>query len=227
MSSSLAFIACSRSALIVSISMYRPLAGHRLPPRRVDLATAASPTQGASGMTRKLVTSGSPFEAEIGYSRAVVEGEWVFVSGHHRLRLRHHDHPGRCRGAVRAGVAQHRGGVGRGRRRCGRHRPRPLHPPVGRGFPGLLARAAPAAGRGPPCRNHDRRGADGPAHADRDRGARPSVPSPPRRALAARRPPRWTEPAARRSRRSSRSGSPRTSRSATSGTRPPVDRTAS
>jgi enamine deaminase RidA (YjgF/YER057c/UK114 family) len=32
-------------------------------------------------MTRKLVFSGSPFEAEIGYSRAVVEGDWVFVSG--------------------------------------------------------------------------------------------------------------------------------------------------
>ncbi|MFZ4733996.1 MAG: GNAT family N-acetyltransferase [Pirellulales bacterium] len=32
-------------------------------------------------MTRRLITSGSTFEAEIGYSRAVVDGEWVFVSG--------------------------------------------------------------------------------------------------------------------------------------------------
>ena len=32
-------------------------------------------------MTRRLVASGSPFEAEIGYSRAVVEGDWIFVSG--------------------------------------------------------------------------------------------------------------------------------------------------
>lgn len=32
-------------------------------------------------MTRRLVSSGSPFEAEIGYSRAVVDGDWVFVSG--------------------------------------------------------------------------------------------------------------------------------------------------
>ena len=32
-------------------------------------------------MTRQLISSGSTFEAEIGYSRAVVEGEWVFVSG--------------------------------------------------------------------------------------------------------------------------------------------------
>lgn len=32
-------------------------------------------------MTRKLVSSGSPFEAAWGYSRAVVDGEWVFVAG--------------------------------------------------------------------------------------------------------------------------------------------------
>jgi enamine deaminase RidA (YjgF/YER057c/UK114 family) len=30
---------------------------------------------------RKLISSGSTFEREIGYSRAVVDGEWVFVSG--------------------------------------------------------------------------------------------------------------------------------------------------
>lgn len=30
---------------------------------------------------RRLITSGSRFEAEIGYSRAVVQGDWVFVSG--------------------------------------------------------------------------------------------------------------------------------------------------
>jgi enamine deaminase RidA (YjgF/YER057c/UK114 family) len=32
-------------------------------------------------MGRRLISTGSPFEAEIGYSRAVVDGEWVFVSG--------------------------------------------------------------------------------------------------------------------------------------------------
>ncbi|MBW4050362.1 MAG: RidA family protein [Proteobacteria bacterium] len=32
-------------------------------------------------MTRTLISSGSPFEAQIGYSRAVVQGDWVFVSG--------------------------------------------------------------------------------------------------------------------------------------------------
>jgi enamine deaminase RidA (YjgF/YER057c/UK114 family) len=30
---------------------------------------------------RKLISSGSKFESEIGYSRAVVDGEWCFVSG--------------------------------------------------------------------------------------------------------------------------------------------------
>ena len=30
---------------------------------------------------RKLISSGSSFEASIGYSRAVVVGDWVFVSG--------------------------------------------------------------------------------------------------------------------------------------------------
>jgi enamine deaminase RidA (YjgF/YER057c/UK114 family) len=32
-------------------------------------------------MTRKLISSGSTFEQEIGYSRAVVQDDWVFVSG--------------------------------------------------------------------------------------------------------------------------------------------------
>ncbi len=30
---------------------------------------------------RRLISSGSPYEAEAGYSRAVVDGEWVFVAG--------------------------------------------------------------------------------------------------------------------------------------------------
>lgn len=32
-------------------------------------------------MTRRLISSSSPYETEIGYSRAVVDGEWIFVSG--------------------------------------------------------------------------------------------------------------------------------------------------
>jgi enamine deaminase RidA (YjgF/YER057c/UK114 family) len=32
-------------------------------------------------VTRQLIGSGSSFEREVGYSRAVVDGDWVFVSG--------------------------------------------------------------------------------------------------------------------------------------------------
>jgi enamine deaminase RidA (YjgF/YER057c/UK114 family) len=32
-------------------------------------------------MSRRTISSGSTFEAEIGFSRAVVDGSWVFVSG--------------------------------------------------------------------------------------------------------------------------------------------------
>jgi enamine deaminase RidA (YjgF/YER057c/UK114 family) len=30
---------------------------------------------------RRRISSGSPFERDIGYSRAVVDGDWIFVSG--------------------------------------------------------------------------------------------------------------------------------------------------
>lgn len=40
------------------------------------------PTTAAISMaTRRLISSGSAFEAQIGYSRAVVDGDFVFVSG--------------------------------------------------------------------------------------------------------------------------------------------------
>jgi enamine deaminase RidA (YjgF/YER057c/UK114 family) len=32
-------------------------------------------------MARQLISSGSSFEQDIGYSRAVVDGDWIFVSG--------------------------------------------------------------------------------------------------------------------------------------------------
>jgi enamine deaminase RidA (YjgF/YER057c/UK114 family) len=32
-------------------------------------------------MTRKLISSGSPFETQVGYSRAVVDGDWCWVAG--------------------------------------------------------------------------------------------------------------------------------------------------
>src|SRR5215213_7080486 len=44
-------------------------------------AAARGPHAWEQMMSRRLISSGSTFEAEIGYSRAVVEGDWVFVSG--------------------------------------------------------------------------------------------------------------------------------------------------
>ncbi len=32
-------------------------------------------------MSRRLISSGSPFERQVGYSRAVVQGDWCFVAG--------------------------------------------------------------------------------------------------------------------------------------------------
>ncbi len=32
-------------------------------------------------MTRTLISSGSPFEKQVGYSRALVDGDWAFVAG--------------------------------------------------------------------------------------------------------------------------------------------------
>jgi hypothetical protein len=37
---------------------------------------------------RRLISSGSPFEAETGYSRAVVDGEWIFVAARPGLIMR-------------------------------------------------------------------------------------------------------------------------------------------
>jgi enamine deaminase RidA (YjgF/YER057c/UK114 family) len=35
----------------------------------------------ANKMTRTLISSGSPFETQVGYSRAVVDGDWCWVAG--------------------------------------------------------------------------------------------------------------------------------------------------
>jgi enamine deaminase RidA (YjgF/YER057c/UK114 family) len=54
----------------------------------VGIVTAARMTHtlcpsalAGDGMKRRLISSGSSFEEQIGYSRAVVDGDWVFVSG--------------------------------------------------------------------------------------------------------------------------------------------------
>ena len=39
-------------------------------------------------MKKRLINSGSTFETKIGYSRAVIQGNWVFVSGTTRYNYR-------------------------------------------------------------------------------------------------------------------------------------------
>jgi enamine deaminase RidA (YjgF/YER057c/UK114 family) len=60
-----AALASSASCLVVSASgTPLPLAGDE-----------------EDDVSRRLISSGSTFEEKIGYSRAVVDGDWVFVSG--------------------------------------------------------------------------------------------------------------------------------------------------
>jgi enamine deaminase RidA (YjgF/YER057c/UK114 family) len=47
--------------------------------RSTDLSTI-DPKE-SNAVARRLISSGSKFEHEVGYSRAVIDGEWVFVSG--------------------------------------------------------------------------------------------------------------------------------------------------
>lgn len=58
---------------------------HRIPWQPVDPRLRHSPRGGSEAMDppamRRLISSGSQFEHDIGYSRAVVDGDWIFVSG--------------------------------------------------------------------------------------------------------------------------------------------------
>ena len=70
---------------------------------------------------RRLISSGSPFEAAAGYSRAVIDGEWVFVAGttgFDYAQMTIAEDPAE---QARQALAQHREGAGRGGgepRRC-------------------------------------------------------------------------------------------------------------
>ena len=55
-----------------------------------------------SGPTRRLISSGSPLEAEVGYSRAVRVGEHVFVAGTGPVRDGAIVSPGEAAGQTRA-----------------------------------------------------------------------------------------------------------------------------
>jgi enamine deaminase RidA (YjgF/YER057c/UK114 family) len=59
-------------------SAWRPAARKRYSPRVIN---ASRNNQAENPTMRRLISSGSAFETSIGYSRAVVDGDWVFVSG--------------------------------------------------------------------------------------------------------------------------------------------------
>ncbi|MGE0798119.1 MAG: RidA family protein [Lautropia sp.] len=43
--------------------------------------SSSEPGGGSAGGARRFIGSGSPYEELAGYSRAVVDGDWIFVSG--------------------------------------------------------------------------------------------------------------------------------------------------
>tara|TARA_X000000368_G_scaffold388586_2_gene350198 strand:- start:11436 stop:11873 length:438 start_codon:yes stop_codon:yes gene_type:complete len=46
-----------------------------------DIVLKGTQMTNAAKPARRRISSGSTFETQIGYSRAVVEGDWIFVSG--------------------------------------------------------------------------------------------------------------------------------------------------
>src|SRR5262245_24623985 len=79
-------IARTSRATCAGCRSWRPRTTHAwLPERaRTDCSRPlerGAHTAGTTAMARTLVSSGSTFEADIGYSRAVVDGDWIFVSG--------------------------------------------------------------------------------------------------------------------------------------------------
>ena len=92
-------------------------------------------------MARRLISSGSTFEEQIGYSRAVVDGEWVFVSGttgfdYAKMTIADDvvAQTDQCLRNIVAALAE--AGC-----HAGRHRACELHPAQRRGLSGLLAHA--------------------------------------------------------------------------------------
>src|ERR1051326_7624242 len=71
---------------------------------------------------RRLISSGAPFEAEIGYSRAVVDGEFVFVAGttgFDYARMTISDDPAEQTHQALRNIAAALAEAGRQPRRCG------------------------------------------------------------------------------------------------------------
>jgi hypothetical protein len=125
-------------------------------------------------MTRRLISSGSTFEEQIGYSRAVVDGDWIHVSGttgfDYATMTIADDVVAQAEQCL-TNIAAARPS----RLHVRRRRPRPLHPPQPRRLRALLATVPRSVRRQPPGGNDDRVRPHRPADAHRDRGHRPPI----------------------------------------------------
>ena len=77
---------------------------------------------------RRLISSGSPFEATVGYSRAVVQADWCFVAGTTGYDYSTMIMPPGVEAQARNCLATIQNDADRGRVRARRCRPRQLHP---------------------------------------------------------------------------------------------------
>lgn len=119
---------------------------------------------------RRLISSGSRFEAEIGYSRAVVDGDWVFVSGttgFDYAEMTISDDVAAQADQTLKNIAAALTQAGGELRRCGSG---PIHPACRRRFPGLLAGVARGVRRRPASCDDDAGGTGRSPDEDRDRG---------------------------------------------------------
>jgi enamine deaminase RidA (YjgF/YER057c/UK114 family) len=121
---------------------------------------------------RRLISSGSPFEAEAGYSRAVVDGGFVFVAGttgFDYARMTISDDPAeQARQALRnieAALTE------AGARLADIARVR-YYLPDATDWPRIVPVLGEAFGKGPPGGDGAHLWPDRPAHEDRDRGHR-------------------------------------------------------
>ena len=121
-------------------------------------------------MTRTRISSGSKFEAEIGYSRAIVDGDWIWVAGTTGFNYETMTISEDVAEQAEQTLPEHQGSAGQGRVFLRGRGARQLHPAEGRGFSGLLAGASQVFRRDPPGLDHDHRRPRRPAHEDRNRG---------------------------------------------------------
>ena len=106
-------------------------------------------------MTRRLISSGSKFEQEVGYSRVVIDGEWIFVSGTTGFDYATMTISDNLFDQTEQSPEEHSVRASPGGRGFRGRRARKLHRAQGRTLRGLLAGAAQIFWREPPGDDHD------------------------------------------------------------------------